>query len=346
MTNGAIQEDAQTVDGVLSEDDAAEALLKRFMSESPDEDNDSAEEDVEDKKAKKDDAEDASEDKSEESEDEESEDEDEDKEGKEETDEDEDKTVIDDDEGFVKVKVDGEDREVSVKDLKRLYGQEASLTRKSQEVSKKRKDAEELGATYVAGLTGLLQKAQSKSNPYKQIDFLSAAQQLNPEELNALRQEAQQAFDEEKYLAEELSTFMTSIKDQRQTQLVEKGREAVKELKRDIPGWNEKVYNDVRHFAISSGLETDVVDNLVDAAAIKIIHKAMLYDKGKSNIVTKKKGGSPKKVIKTSKSSGASTKDIIGNKTTAAKALKKLESSGSTDDAAAAFLARWQTSDD
>jgi hypothetical protein len=341
----AIQEDAQTVDGSITEDDAAEALLKRFMKESPEEEN-PAEEDVKvDKVNTKDDAEDASEDDSDDSA-EELEDEEEDEEGEKET-EDEGKNIIEDDgDTYVKLKVDGEDRTVSVKDLKRLYGQEASLTRKSQEVSKKRKEAEELGATYVAGLTGLLQKAQSKANPYKQIDFLSAAQQLKPEELNALRQEAQQAFEEEKYLAEELNVFMNNIKTQRQAQLIEKGREAVKELKRDIPGWNEKVYNDVRHFAISSGLETDIVDNLVDSAAIKIIHKAMLYDKGKSGVVTKKKGGTPKKVIKTSKSSGVTTKDIIGNKTTASKALKRLEQSGSTDDAAAAFLARWQKSDD
>lgn len=350
---GAIPKDAQTVEGGdLSEDDAANAFLTTLMKESPKEE-DSAEDNVEpseeDDTKDEDDAEDNSDDDSDDSaDDDKPEDEEETEEGEEETDEAEDKNVIEDDsEAYVKVKVDGEDRTVSVRDLKRLYGQEASLTRKSQEVSKKRKEAEELGATYVAGLTGLLQKAQNKAQPYKQIDFLSAAQQLQPEELNSLRQEAQSALEEEKYLAEELNTFMTNLKNHRQAQLVEMGREAVKELKRDIPGWNEKVYNEVRHFAISSGLEADVIDNLVDASALKIIHKAMLYDKGKSGVVTtKKKGKAPKKIIKTSKSNPASTKDLIGNKTTASKALKKLENSGSTDDAAAAFLARWQTSDE
>jgi hypothetical protein len=341
----AIQSDAQTVDGGLTEDDAANAFLKQFMKDSPDED--SADEDVKDAQEDKtnNDAEDDSEEETDDSGDESPED-DEDSEEGEDKDEEAQNVIEDDSDAYVKVKVDGEDRTVSVKDLKRLYGQEASLTRKSQEVSKKRKETEEHGATYVAGLTGLLQKAQAKANPYKQIDFLSAAQQLKPEELNALRQEALTAFEEEKYLAEELNTFMGNLKTQRQSQLVEKGREAVKELKRDIPGWNEKLYNDVRHFAISSGLEVDVVDNLVDASAIKIIYKAMLHDKGKSGVVTKKKGKMPKKVIKTSKSSGSTTKDLIGNKTAASKALKKLEQTGSTDDAAAAFLARWQQSDD
>jgi hypothetical protein len=342
----AIPKDASTVDGnPLDMDGAANAFLSNLMKDSPEEENQADEsEGVEEKDETNEDAEDESKDESEDSGDESPEDKEEDEEENEEEDS---RTIIEDDsETYVKVKVDGEDRTVSVKDLKRLYGQEASLTRKSQEVSAKRKETEELGAKYVAGLTGLLQKAQAKANPYKQIDFLSAAQQLKPEELNALRTEALQAFEEEKYLAEELNTFMTNLQSQRQAQLVEKGREAVKELKRDIPGWNEKVYNDVRHFAISSGLEADIVDNLVDAAAIKIIHKAMLFDKGKSGVVTKKKGKMPKKVIKTSKSSGSTTKDLIGNKAAASKALKQLERSGSTDDAAEAFLARWQSQSD
>jgi hypothetical protein len=337
----AIQEDAQTVDttGTLSQDEAAEALLSRFMKESPPEE---ADEVVKKESKEPKDAEDESD-----SEDETS-GEDLDEEAKEEEGEDEDegKNVIEDDtDTFVKIKIDGEDRTVSVKDLKRLYGQEASLTRKSQEVAKKRKESEELGAKYVAGVTGLLQKAQAKANPYKQIDWLAAAQQLEPTELNALRNEAQTALDEEKYLGEELNTFMSNLQTQRNNQLVEKGREAVKELKRDIPGWNEKVYNDVRHFAISSGLEVDVVDNLVDAAAIKLIHKAMLYDKGKSTVKTTKKHGAPKKVIKTSKKSGATINDL-GSKADAAKAMKKLKESGSTEDAADLFLARWSDKSD
>jgi hypothetical protein len=340
----AIQQDAETVEnGPLSQDDAAEALLTQFMKDSP---PDEADEGVnKEKKAKtKKDAEDESEEDSEDSTGEDQSDDDEDSEEGEGEDEEDTRNIIEDDsDTYVKLKVDGEDRTVSVKDLKRLYGQEASLTRKSQEVAKKRKEAEELGAKHVAGLTGLITKAQQKAAPYKSIDWLTAAQQLKPEELQSLRAEAEQAFNEEKYLGEELNGFMTNLQNQRQAQLVEKGREAVKELKRDIPNWNEKVYNDVRYYAISSGLEVDIVDNLVDASAIKLIHKAMLYDRGKTS--TKKKGSAPKKIIKSSKSA-PSIKEAVGQKTDAKKALKKLQETGSTDDATNAFLARWQTDND
>jgi len=343
----AIQEDAETVetDNPLSVDDAAESILASFMKDSPEEADDSEEQEVSEKT--KDDAEhDESKEDKEDSGEEDAQESEEDSEEGEGTAETTAEDIIEDDNGkYVKVKVDGEERTVSVKDLKRLYGQEASLTRKSQEVAAKRKESEELGAKYVAGLTGLLQKAQAKTAPYKQIDFLAAAQQLSPEDLQNLRTEAQVAFDEERYLAEELNGFMGNLQQQRQAQLVEKGREAVKELKEDIPGWNEKVYNDIRHFAISSGMEVGIVDNLVDAPAIKLIHKAMLYDRGKSGVVTTKTKNSPKKIIKSSKST-SQTRHATSGKPNEQKAYKKLQDSGSVDDAQDAFLARWENQSD
>jgi hypothetical protein len=330
-------EDAPTVENVsLTQDEAGEALLNRFMRDNPEEDgaSDSVEKD---KKVQKEEAaEDTSDEESEDSGDEslESDDETEEEDGN-------DLDVIEDyKDKYVKIKVDGEERTVRVGDITRLYGQEAALTRKSQEISKLRKKAEEEGAKNVAALAGLITRAQEKSKPYKQIDWLSAAKKLETDDYNALRSEAEQAVAEERYLGEELNGYMQHIQQQRQASLVEKGREAVKELKRDIPGWNEKTYNDVRYFAISSGLDVDIVDNLVDASAIKLIHKAMLYDRGKSGVVTKKKGNAPKKVIKTSKGS-VQTKDMLSNKTDVAKAMKKLKESGSKDDAAEAFLARF-----
>ena len=53
--------------------------------------------------------------------------------------EDEEAEVITDDEHLVEVLVDGEVKKASVRDLKRLYGQEASLTKKSQQTAKQRK---------------------------------------------------------------------------------------------------------------------------------------------------------------------------------------------------------------
>src|SRR5690348_14337033 len=59
----------------------------------------------------------------------------------------------------VKIKIGDEERTVSVKDLTRLYGQEAALTKKSQEVSELRKKTEDEGTRYVAASEAMLKRA-------------------------------------------------------------------------------------------------------------------------------------------------------------------------------------------
>jgi hypothetical protein len=98
------------------------------------------------------------------------------------------------DDALVKLTVDGEEIKIPVKDLKRLYGQEASLTRKSQEVAERRKFAEDEGARYVVATQKLIEKATERFKPYAQIDWAIAAKTLENDEYVALRQEATAAY--------------------------------------------------------------------------------------------------------------------------------------------------------
>jgi hypothetical protein len=127
-----------------------------------------------------------------------------------------------------------------------------------------------------------------------------------------------------------------SADQQRQQFLQTQAKEAVKVLKEKIPGWSQATYNSVREYAISQGLPENVVNEMVDPVAIQLIHKAMNHDKAKT-IVTKKKVVTPKKVLKTTKTT--SGRDVKVNKADAQ--MKRLKASGTTDDAAEAFLARW-----
>ena len=77
-----------------------------------------------------------------------------------------------DDEGtYVKVKVGEEEHEVAVKDLKRLFGQEASLTKKSQEVAERTKAAEYAQAKSLAALDVMVKRAQESANPYRNVNW-------------------------------------------------------------------------------------------------------------------------------------------------------------------------------
>lgn len=253
------------------------------------------------------------------------------------------KTVIDSEDAVVKIKVDGEVVEASIKDLKRLYGQEASLTRKSQEAAAIKQRAEETGARYVAGLEAMLNRAKDQAAPYANINFLALTKDPNvsPEELAALSDAANKAFANVRYLETELDGVLTSVQQQRQSTMLQQARETIKILsdpKSGIPGWSEKMYNDIRGFAVSVGMPEQVVNEMVDPVAFKILHMAMQYEKGKTAVnKTKKIDKSPKRIIK-----GTPEEIVKQSKAAPKKAvMKRLEASGSIDDATDAFMSRW-----
>jgi hypothetical protein len=266
-----------------------------------------------------------------------------DAEGEEDQDEGEDKkpSKSASDEMEVILNVDGEEHRVSVRDLKRLYGQEASLTRKSQAVAAAQKQYEETTTKYVTGLQSMTQKAMEKWKPYSEVDWAVAQSQLSANDFAALRQQAKSAYDEAKFLAEELDGTMKDAQQKYNSSLRERAQDTIKTLTdpsspHHIPKWSNEVYDDIRTFATSMGMAQQVVDTLVDPAALKIIHLAMLQSKSK-DIVTKKVAQSPKKVLTSKKSpSQGST-----SKTKATTAFNKARKSGTLDDAAAAFLAKW-----
>lgn len=262
----------------------------------------------------------------------------------EETDEKPAKKIADDDHVTV-VKVDGQELEVSVKELKRLYGQEQSLTRKSEEVSHKSRQVEEAGKAHMVGLNKLLESARARVAPFAQIDFALAATQLAPEEYTALKQEAENAYRDLNFLEQELGNEMERVKTVERQQLQVRATECIKELthpERGIPGWNESLYNDLRAYALTNGGDVEEFNRLVDPVSFKILHKAYLYDKGKA-VQTTKVVKEPKKIIKTAATTGKTmTNDSTKDKS---KAMSRHSKTGDLDDIADAFLANWKTDD-
>lgn len=243
----------------------------------------------------------------------------------------------------VKIKVDGQEVTATVKDLKRLYGQEASLTRKSQEAAETKKKADEAVVKHVTGLERLLERAKEQAAPYANINFLALTKDPNvsSEELSALSDAANRAFENVRYLEQELDGVVRSAHEERQKQMMVMAREAIKTLtdpKSGIPGWNEQMYNDIRRFAVETGMNEQVVNEMVDPVAFKVLHMAMQYQKGKKAVTkTKKIDKTPKRIIK-------GTPDEVVKKAKGdpkREVFKRLKSSGSVDDAADAFLAQW-----
>lgn len=107
-----------------------------------------------------------------------------------------------------------------------------------------------------------------------------------------------------------------------------KAQEAGTILARDIPGWNNDMYQQLMMYAVENGADADDIANTVDPVIFKILHKAMQYEKGKQVVKAKvKKLGSPKKVVK------ASAKPVTHNGANAGKKaiIKKMETGNYTE---------------
>ena len=244
------------------------------------------------------------------------------------------------DDAQVEVTVDGKTQLVSVKSLKRLAGQEAAITQKSQQVATQRKVLDDaIGKNHLA-FQKMLEKANERWKPYSEVDMLVAAKAMETEDFAALRKEAEEAYNDLRFLNEEADAFYKNVQEQSQSQLQEAAKECVKVLAEDIPDWDNKLYNDIRTYAVSQGLDETEVNNYVDPAVIKILNKARLYDAGKQVATVKKKAATTKKVLRNSKAP-MGDKQRKSQKVADAKA-KLRESGNDLDDIANALLSRWE----
>ena len=341
----------------LDLDDAADAILGRWddgenLSEVEDEDStpeDVEETDVEEGDFEDDDLEEEVEDDTDPEEDEAEEYDDDDEEEVEEEDETEETSVVSDD-ALVEISVKGENKQVSVKDLKRLYGQEASLTQKSQDLAAQRKVAEQEFARTQMAYQKMLERAEARLAPYSEMDMLLAAQQMDAETFAQLRQDARQAEEDVKFLKEESQNLLSELQANQQQAMQKAAQECVRVLEEQLPDWGNELYNDIRAYAVKSGLPQEQVDQYTDPAVIMLINKARLYDESKKSAQSKKAKAKVTK-SKSSKTKVLSSKKSPPSKTTMKtkrqqQAQAKLRNNprygGDTDDIAEALMARWE----
>jgi len=245
---------------------------------------------------------------------------------------------------FVRVKVGDETHEVSVKDLQRLYGQEASLTQKSQQLAEHRKQQEQEQAHHLAASNALLQYARQRWQPYEQIDFLALSrdQRISEDQFQALRAEAADRWNELQFLEQQTGQYVQQLQGRQAETMKAAAVEAVKQINDQsspyhIPDWSDATYDSIRNYAVKGGLSKDIVNSIVDPAAIKMLHKAMLYDQGLAKVQTTKVGNKVTKVVKTSTRMSSDQRSGKPNKAAEA----RLRETGSVEDATAAFLGRF-----
>lgn len=347
----AIQTDAAILNEYPEGIDGDDNILNAFMTD-PEEGDDASKkkkpsEKVEDETEETNQPDADDEDASEETPEEET-DEDAEKEGTEdETDEDKAKAkkyADDADDTYVKIKEGDTEHEVKVSDLKRLWGQEAALTRKSQEAAELRKTVEADQAKNIAAYDVMLKRSTERANQYRELPWTQLMKDPNvpADQLAALQAEAQKALEDEAFLKNEIDGFMQKVSTDQLKSRQTAARDCLKAINdtaspHHIKGWNEALYNDIRSFATEQGLHTEMVNNLTDPGAFKVLHMAMQFARGAQKVVTTKVNKTPTKIVKNSASAPAAR---ASSKTVAVKqATSKAIKSGSQDDAINAFEA-------
>jgi hypothetical protein len=246
------------------------------------------------------------------------------------------------DDTIVELTVDGETKQASLKELKRLYGQEASLTRKSQETANQKKEANEALQRADASLQAMLTRAQDRYKPYEEVDMLVASRQMNPDDFAALRAEAKAAESDLKFLTEEADSFYGELREKQAVQTRESAKQCIEVLQNEIPDWSNDLYNDIRKHAIQSGLPEQAVNQYTDPTVIKLLHKAMLFDRTKQVAKTKKLKA-PLKVLRSKKAPPSKTDVKVSKQKAAQERLRNSASGGNDlDDIAAAIMSNWE----
>lgn len=236
------------------------------------------------------------------------------------------------DDAVVKVTVNGEETEVTIGSLKRLAGQEATLTRKSQE-------ADAVGGRAALLIQGALETIAEDLAPYDGFDWILASHEMEPEEFKWHRENYTRNETRYNALIKQAGEFETTIKARQEAATQEQATAAHTELVADVPGWSDKLYGDILKYGVSQGLEADDVANIANAKVIKLLHKAMLHDTA-ATAVAKKVNLTPARVKAT-----ATVDEAQGSAPSRQQRTleKKMASGRATDDDAVALLmGRWK----
>jgi len=249
----------------------------------------------------------------------------------------------DQDEQRFTVKVAGEDKELTLTELKSLAQQGADYTKKTQQVAEQRKaveaeqqaieEAKYMRDAYAERLQAMEQLLNAQQ-PVEDLESLKESDPIgyavrvaemsqNKEKLYAIQaerqriaelQQAEQQQGMQQYLSQQAAVLSESLPEY------------------SDPVKGEKLRSDLRSFAKNLGFSDQELSAVRDARHVMALYKAMQYDKlQQSKPQLNKRVSEPPKTIKSGNSNTAVNTDQ------AKKTMAQLQKSGKVRDAASAF---------
>ena len=242
------------------------------------------------------------------------------------------------------VKVNGEDLELTLDELKSFAQQGADYTKKTQQVAEERKavqaerqaieEAKQLRDAYAQRLQEMA-KVLDASTQGEDLEYLKETDPIGYSVRIAERQEQReklQAVQQEQYRIAQQQQAEQS--QQMQMFLSQQAQELAKQLPEYAdPEKGEKLRSEMRQFAKTSlGFSDDDISNIRDSRQVLTLHKAMMYDKlqkAKPNI--NKKVSQAPKTLKSGNGVKPTTSDAVKRQ------KQQLKQTGRVRDAAKLF---------
>ncbi len=244
------------------------------------------------------------------------------------------------------IKVDGEEFEVGIEELKNGYQRQADYTRKSQALAEQRKETENIQSErmqleqerqmYANGLQMLQEQQQAKLKDFDSVDWETLKQEdpyaymIKKDEYRDIQEKADNAAQQRVLIQQE----------QQAAAQKERGEFIQQEYARlvaALPEWNDKdstIKKDIQEYAASVGFRPDEINQLADHRSVLVIKKAMEFDKLTKKVAPKKKA--VKKVPKVQKAGRGKSKEDTATEALKAKRTR-LRKTGKQQDAASLF---------
>ena len=255
----------------------------------------------------------------------------------------EDEEVVEEEQTFT-IKAAGEEKEVTLDELKKSYQLGSDYTKKTQEVAEQRKVIEQEAKAII--------EARKVRDDYAQK--LQAVEQFltgtndSPEDLAAMKEndpigyavkvaemtekkeQLQQVQSERERLAQEQNAVRSDEMQKFVANEAQKLAESLPEFSDKAKG--EQIRNEIRNYGKKVGFTDDELSQVYDSRHVLVLHKAAQWDKlqaSKSDV--KKKVAKAPKTLK----GGAKVKQTVTDKQK--KQMQRLQQTGSARDAAAIF---------
>jgi hypothetical protein len=244
------------------------------------------------------------------------------------------------------IKVDGEEYEVNLEELKAGYQRQSDYTRKSQAIAEQRKQNESVQEErikleqerqmYANGLEMLREQQEAKLTAFDEVDWNT----LKEEDPYAYMMKKDEYRDAQDKIANAEQQQQIVHRQQAQSQMVARSAYVQNEyakLVEALPEWAKEgstVKTDVRDYASKVGFLPEEVEQLSDHRSVLILKKAMEFDRLTKKVSPKKKA--VKKVPKVQKSGRGKVKAEAASEVNQKKRAR-LRKSGNTDDAASVF---------